>query len=174
MPRMVFPEKDVHCDGSPMTKSNTTNARRNARRYALHQRLKKFFSYSAKGHTIEIYGDKADIVPIRIRRVLRELQEVFGYQVQYVTYDTSPIQTRPMFLTFKNDKTEIIINLSKVTAVARNGASIDFLGEVILKQITPDQHLYGLATIETITYENEALAVRSLGIINRALSSKKI
>lgn len=165
----IPPIEPANCDGSPIKKNLT-----DARRYALHQRLKRYFAYTAKGRTIEIFGDKADIVPVRIRRVLNELKNNFGYQVQYVTYDTSPINTKPMFISFKKAGSEVILNLAEITAVRLTGTTLTFLGGVVLQGVQDGMQLYGLAVVEELTYTNEAEALRAHGIVNRALTPKKI
>jgi len=149
----------------------------NRRRYALHQTLKRHVAYTAKGHQVQIFADKADILPRQVRRAINELKERFKYNIQFTTYDTSPLLNNgKMFISFKsNDGQEGLINLDKVSSVVKTGTTLSFYTEQVIQ--LPDHNgapAYGHAVLHRIDYPNEAESKRAFGIITRAVSPKKI
>lgn len=53
-----------------------------SRRYRIHQRIKNELKYNARQRTVFVVHDEMETLPPRIVNYVKELQAVFGYNIQ--------------------------------------------------------------------------------------------
>ena len=68
-----------------------------------------------------------------------------------------------MFISINKKGQNILLNLDKVAAIRQHGATIEFLGELILQGFNDEGgEMYGNPVIEVLEFESESQAVDAM------------